>query len=96
MRQATHDLTAFVSYVIKILFLIIGLPLLILFTLGTLNSLTLDDVFSAKGTYWLICGVIAFFCVVSKKFYLAFLICLPFLLLFLYFGGIDYLVDWLY
>ncbi|MDH2999161.1 hypothetical protein A1D23_13520 [Chelonobacter oris] len=64
--------------------------------MGVLNSITIGDVFSAKGVYWLIFGVIAFFSVKSKKFYYSFLILLPFLLLFLSFGGIEYLHDWLY
>ncbi|TNH02203.1 hypothetical protein FHQ26_11725 [Testudinibacter sp. TR-2022] len=96
MRQVTGDLTTFAVYVAKMIFIVAGIPLLILFALGTLNSITIGDILSAKGAYWLICGVIALFCVVSKKFYFAFLICLPFLLLFLYFGGIDYLANWLY
>ncbi|TNH06613.1 hypothetical protein [Testudinibacter sp. TR-2022] len=96
MRQVTGDLTTFAVYVAKIVFIVAGIPLLIFFALGTLNSITVGGILSAKGAYWLICGIIALFCVVSKKFYCAFLICLPFLLLFLYFGGIDYLVDWLY
>ena len=96
MRQVAGDLTTFAVYVAKILFIVAGIPLLVLFALGTLNSITVNDVFSAKGGYWLIVAAIAYLCFAYKKFYYAFLILLPFFVLFLYFGGIDYLHAWLY
>lgn len=96
MRSVTTDLTAFSVYIAKILFIVVGIPLLILFALGTLNSMTLADIFSAKGVYWFVFAVIGCLSVMSKKFYYAFLVSIPFLLLYLYFGGIEHLHDWLY
>lgn len=59
----------------------------------TFSSLTLNDVFSTKGAYWFVVTVVGIFSVKSKRFFIAFLISLA---LFLLFGGIDYIHDWIY
>ncbi|QIM62996.1 hypothetical protein A1D29_06660 [Pasteurellaceae bacterium Orientalotternb1] len=58
-----------------------------------LSTLTLNDVFSTKGAYWFIVAMVGILSVKSKRFFIAFLISLT---LFLLFGGIDYIHDWIY
>lgn len=76
--------------------LYILLPLFLfgsIFLIFTLSSLTFNDVLSTKGAYWFIVTVVGILSVKSKRFFIAFLISLT---LFLLFGGIDYIHDWIY